>query len=102
MSVLILNFMLKDCIFSSLLIDLCQLSRLADYEAGVYGLSEAMRDVKRLKKSVKAGEEDLQACLTKLNHRNRQMEDLLEENRCAPFRSSAEISVVRLKSPFFR
>ncbi|GAQ80694.1 hypothetical protein KFL_000600110 [Klebsormidium nitens] len=57
------------------------LSRLADYEAGVYGLSEAMRDVKRLKKSVKAGEEELQACLTKLNHRNQQMEDLLEENR---------------------
>jgi centrosomal protein CEP290 len=54
---------------------------LADYEAGVYGLAEAMRDVKRLKKAVKAGEEDLQACLGKLNHRNQQLEDLLEENR---------------------
>ena len=66
-----------------------QLSRLGDYEAGVYGLAEVMRDVKRLKKAARAGEDELQACLTKLNHRSQQMEDLLEENRWASFRCSA-------------
>lgn len=50
----------------------------------MYGLAEAMRDVKRLKKGARAREDELQACLIKLNHRSQQMEDLLEENRWAP------------------
>jgi hypothetical protein len=31
--------------------------RRADYEAGVFGLPEAMRDIKRLKKELRAAEE---------------------------------------------
>eukprot|EP00899_Mesostigma_viride_P004472 jgi/Mesvir1/14025/Mv11909-RA.1 len=56
------------------------LTRLKEYEAGVYGLSEAMRDMKKLKRAVKVGEEHLQRTLEKLTHREQQLEDVLEEN----------------------
>jgi len=47
--------------------------RRADYEAGVFGLPEAMRDVKRLKRELRAAEERQQQGIRKINDLSEQV-----------------------------
>ena len=56
-------------------------SQLGAYESGVYGLSDAMRDIKMLKRQLRSVEDELSSSVRALNQRGEQMEDLLEENR---------------------
>ncbi|KAK3238116.1 hypothetical protein CYMTET_51864 [Cymbomonas tetramitiformis] len=56
------------------------LSRMQQYEAGVYGLPEAMREIKKLKKDLKAAEEHQQSTVRKMNALSEQLEDLAEQN----------------------
>ncbi|GBG72415.1 hypothetical protein CBR_g11994 [Chara braunii] len=55
-------------------------SRLADYEAGVYGLSAAMAEVRKLKRLAREGEDELHSCMKKLSESEQRMEELIEEN----------------------
>ena len=56
-------------------------SQLGAYESGVYGLPDAMRGLKMLKRQLRSVEDELGATVRALNQRGEQMEDLLEENR---------------------
>eukprot|EP00239_Pterosperma_sp_CCMP1384_P009486 CAMPEP_0197867452 /NCGR_PEP_ID=MMETSP1438-20131217/44764_1 /TAXON_ID=1461541 /ORGANISM="Pterosperma sp., Strain CCMP1384" /LENGTH=732 /DNA_ID=CAMNT_0043486103 /DNA_START=404 /DNA_END=2602 /DNA_ORIENTATION=+ len=56
-------------------------SRLHQYEAGIYGLPEAMRDIKRLKKDLKGSEDAQQRAIKKMNEFSQRMEDLVEQNQ---------------------
>ena len=55
--------------------------RLAQYEAGVYGLSEAMRDLKQLRMQVRAADQSVEDAVTQSNALGRKVEDLTEETR---------------------
>ena len=55
--------------------------RLAQYEAGVYGLSEAMRDLKALRMQVRAADQQVEDAVAQSNALGRKVEDLTEETR---------------------
>ena len=55
--------------------------RLAQYEAGVYGLSEAMRDLKALRMHVRAADQQVEDAVAQSNALGRKVEDLTEETR---------------------
>jgi centrosomal protein CEP290 len=54
---------------------------LAKYEAGVFGLPEAMRDIKRLKKEVRVKEEQQQNYIRKANDSTDLMEQVTTQNQ---------------------
>ena len=56
-------------------------SRMAQYEAGVYGLSEAMRDLKQLRLQVRAADQQVEEAVATSNSLGRKVEDLMEETR---------------------
>jgi centrosomal protein CEP290 len=55
--------------------------RNAEYEQGVYGLSEAMRDLKALRLQVRAADQQVQDAVETSNELGRKVEDLTEETR---------------------
>lgn len=55
--------------------------RRADYEAGVFGLPEAMRDVKRLKRELRAAEERQQQGIRKINDLSEQVQPRRTQRR---------------------
>ena len=55
--------------------------RNAEYETGVYGLSEAMRDLKALRLQVRAADDQVRDAVETSNELGRKVEDLTEETR---------------------
>ena len=55
--------------------------RMQSYEAGVYGLSEAMRDLKQLRLQVRAADQQVRDAVETSNDLGRRVEDLMEETR---------------------
>ena len=55
--------------------------RNGEYEAGVYGLSEAMRDLKALRLQVRTADQQVQDAVETSNELGRKVEDLTEETR---------------------
>ena len=55
--------------------------RNAEYETGVYGLSEAMRDLKALRLQVRAADDQVRDAVETSNQLGRKVEDLTEETR---------------------
>ncbi|NWU11974.1 CE290 protein, partial [Cephalopterus ornatus] len=56
------------------------LKRMRDYELGIYGLEEAVVEIKDLKKQVKIREHEIESLIKELNKLELKINDLLDEN----------------------
>ncbi|KAM8979152.1 centrosomal protein of 290 kDa isoform 2-T4 [Sarcophilus harrisii] len=56
------------------------LKRLKDYEAGLYGLEEAVAEIKTYKSQVKIRDREIEALTTEMNKLELKMNDFLDEN----------------------
>ena len=87
--------------------------RNRDYEAGIYGLPEAMQDIKKLRGGAQDLSARLEATVSKMNSMSESLEDLLEENRhlrhklgipesqgleMTDFRLQSQVTIAQLRS----
>ncbi|KFW82271.1 Centrosomal protein of 290 kDa, partial [Manacus vitellinus] len=56
------------------------LKRMRDYELGIYGLEEAVAEIKDLKKQVKIREHEIESLIKEVNKLELKINDLLDEN----------------------
>ncbi|NXF08242.1 CE290 protein, partial [Smithornis capensis] len=56
------------------------LKRMRDYELGIYGLEEAVAEIKDLKKQVKIREHEIESLIKEVNRLELKINDLLDEN----------------------
>ena len=76
------RFKALDCALSDAQEELAESQkRMQSYEAGVYGLSEAMRDLKQLRLQVRAADQQVRDAVETSNDLGRRVEDLMEETR---------------------
>src|SRR5581483_9236263 len=66
------------------------LARLSDYENGVYGLPQAVSEIKDLKVQIRIREKQIESVTQEINVLQLQVSDLLEENEMLREKSGVE------------